>query len=105
MILLAGFPKDACLALVANRLDALNAPYVWFDQGMLSKCQLDWKWDSGITKGILEINGKSCDLSSVRSVYSRLEETSNVKLVYRYFNRGEQSRIAAINNSFSRWIE
>jgi hypothetical protein len=72
MILLCGIPSETPLAMVAEHLDDLDAPYVHFNQRHFAKMELEFEIAGGRSEGVLRIKDEQLPLEEISAVYVRL---------------------------------
>lgn len=74
MILLCGIPSERPLALVAEALESIGAPFVLFNQRRFAEMQMTMRLDGPSPRGVLAVDGVPHPLESIRGVYARLME-------------------------------
>jgi Glutathione synthase/Ribosomal protein S6 modification enzyme (glutaminyl transferase) len=78
MILLAGIPSEAPMAMVANALEDLGYPYMTWNQRRVAESCLDFEIKNGAIEGTLTLDGTSVNLNSITGVYVRLMDDSQL---------------------------
>lgn len=71
MILLCGIPTEPPLAMVAEQLERLSAPVVWFNQRRFADMSMAYDVSGGRVTGTLEVAGSRYWLESIEGVYLR----------------------------------
>lgn len=72
MILLCGIPTEKPLAMVAEQLDALGTPYLFFNQRRAAAMAMEWEVVGGDVRGRLGLGEQSVELTEICGVYTRL---------------------------------
>ena len=72
MILIGGIPSERPVAMLAEALDALGAPYRMFDQRRCATCAITLDVGSSGVAGWLDLHGEPFELSDITAVYLRL---------------------------------
>ncbi len=104
MILLAGIPSEAPMALVTEKLIEKEAQTCVFSQRTILDSHIEWKWLNNKPQGNLHISGCSYDLNHFKSVYIRLMELNNVP-EYKMAPEKEKIEAAETMKSFGHWLE
>lgn len=106
MILLCGIPSETPLRMVAERLEAKGAPFVWFSQRQAAGMRLDFAVRNGRPEGELCINGQRHELAKFTAVYTRLMDDRYLPEL-----RGEppdsprRRHTRALHDALMRWYE
>lgn len=72
MILLCGIPSEVPMRMVAERLDTLGVPRVWFNQRHAADYRLEWEIVDGDVRGELRDGTRRYRLEDFSGVYVRL---------------------------------
>jgi RimK-like ATP-grasp domain len=106
MILLCGIPSETPLAMVADELDRLGAPYAWFSQRNFAEYRLEYQIVGGKIVGTLALGRDLHPLPSIRAVFARLMDD---RLLPELDDEPETSpsRLACrqLHDSLTRWLE
>ena len=71
MILLLGIPSESPLRMVAQALEAMDQPYLIWNQRQVAKHRLDFEISAGQLHGIMTVNGTEIPLEEISGVYVR----------------------------------
>ncbi|MEX1133739.1 MAG: ATP-grasp domain-containing protein [Acidimicrobiia bacterium] len=106
MILLCGIPSETPLAMVAQQLTELGAPFVMFNQRRFSEYRLEYNIVAGKVNGWMELTGKRYELSSFTAAYARLMDD---RLLPELSDEpeGSPSRLGCreLHDTLTRWLE
>ncbi len=106
MILLGGIPSETPLAMVADQLTELGAPFVMFNQRRFAEYRIEYDIVAGQLDGWLALNGDRHDLSSFTAAFARLMDD---RLLPELNDEPEESpsRLGcrAIHDALTRWLE
>jgi hypothetical protein len=106
VILLCGIPSERPLAMVAEELDALGAPYAWFNQRRFAEAAIDFEVSGGEVGGALRLGGRVERLEAIAAVYTRLMDD---RLLPELRDEPEPSplrdRCRAVHEALGRWLE
>jgi hypothetical protein len=103
MILIAGISADACLQLVASRLEQNSLPYIWLDEKLFASSECMWQWNGNALEGSLITRTHNVPLSEFRSVYMRMDGIVSIKPDVT--NGASGLRIWQFQRAFARWID
>lgn len=106
MILLCGIPSETPLRMVRDRLDALHAPYLLFNQRAFASSKICFEVDRGQVRGDLEIGGRCHPLSSFRAVYTRMmDDRSLPELSHEPPDSPLRRHCRGLHEAITRWME
>jgi glutathione synthase/RimK-type ligase-like ATP-grasp enzyme len=105
MILLCGIPTERPIAMVAGALDALGAPYLWFNQRRFDEMNLDARLDGAEVRGTLRVNGSSVALESVRGVYTRMMDHRQLPELRGEGDSARAQKCAELHAAMQQWLE
>ncbi|MGE5337728.1 MAG: ATP-grasp domain-containing protein [Gemmatimonadota bacterium] len=106
MILLCGIPSEPPLALAAEALARIGAPYAFFNQRNFAATEMAFEISASGVSGWLEMDGLGVPLQSIVGVYSRLMDFQRLPEL-----RGEPAdspatrHCAALQDTLTRWTE
>jgi hypothetical protein len=105
MIVLAGIPSERPLAMVAERLDARDLPYFWFDQRRATASACDFRLDDEGLRGTLRVGDRSVRLEDVSGVYWRLMDDQMLpELKGLPADAPERRRCQELHQAFYTWL-
>lgn len=106
MILLCGIPSETPLAMVRERLEELNIPYVLFNQRRFNEMELAFEIAGGRTSGFLKVDAELYRLEDFRGVYTRQMDD---RLLPELKDQPERSparmKSRALHDALTRWTE
>ncbi|MGH8914592.1 MAG: ATP-grasp domain-containing protein, partial [Acidimicrobiia bacterium] len=106
MILVCGIPSETPLAMVAQQLTELGAPFVIFNQRRFAEYRLEYDIVAGKVDGWMALNGERHDLSSFTAAYARLMDD---RLLPELSDEpeGSPSRLGCrqLHDALTRWLE
>jgi glutathione synthase/RimK-type ligase-like ATP-grasp enzyme len=106
MILLGGIASERPLVFLMDALDALGAPYLFFNQRRCADCKIDLRVGPDGASGTLRLQHDVCDLRDISAVYVRLMDD---RLLPELKSEPEGSparrHARAFHDTFYRWIE
>jgi hypothetical protein len=106
MILLCGIPSEPPMAMVAEALDQLGAPYRIFNQRRFGDTQMILEVRDGAVAGWLELDGEGIPLESIIGVYIRLmDHTKLPELEGVDATAPEWRSCQALHDTLARWCE
>ena len=106
MILLCGITSETPLALVKERLDQRQAPYVFFSQRQFQQMELFFDVTDGEVTGELTIAGRRYPLEYFTGVYTRLMDDQNLPELRREpLDSPLRRRARALHDALMRWYE
>lgn len=103
MIVLCGIPSEPPLALVRDRLDAMNVPYLVLSQRRFAELPFRFRIGGGHIEGEVTVDGRGHRLEDVVGVYLRLMDPRRLPEVTT--GGGEAQAAAAWSEAVSRWSE
>lgn len=105
MIVLAGIPSERPLAMVADQLDRLELPYLWFDQRRVADTAFDMRLDDEGLRGTLRVGDRSVRLEDVAGVYWRLMDDQLLpELAGLAPDAPERRHSRALHDAFHTWL-
>lgn len=106
MILLCGVPSETPLALVRDRLEGMNVPYVFFNQRQFAGMAMQFAIADGWVTGELQIAGQRYNLEDFTGVYTRLMDDQQLpELQKAPPNSPLHRHCRALHDTLSRWTE
>lgn len=78
MILLAGIPSESPMRMVADALDELDQPYLFWNQRHIAGCRMDFEITGGTIDGVLTIGDRQVSLAEIEGVYVRIMDDSQL---------------------------
>ena len=78
MVLLCGIPSEPPLARVVDRLEAIGAPHLVFDQQRWETARLELELDRGAVRGQLALDGQAHPLEGFTGIYTRLMDDQSL---------------------------
>ena len=106
MILLCGIPSEVPLRMVADRLDDLDVPYVWFNQRRAADYELDWEIVAGAVRGEFRDGSTRHRLEDFVGVYVRLMDDRILpELTGEPDNSPARQRCRALHDALFTWYE
>jgi glutathione synthase/RimK-type ligase-like ATP-grasp enzyme len=106
MILLAGIPTEAPIAMVSRALSEIGARFRVFNQREFAEHQLVFSIRDRALDGWLELGGEGIPLSSIQGVYLRLMDHANLPEVQALApDAPDRVRCAALHDALVRWAE
>ncbi|WP_426168079.1 ATP-grasp domain-containing protein [Sandarakinorhabdus sp. DWP1-3-1] len=74
MILFAGIPSEAPIALAIAAAETLRLPHIVFNQRHAAHCQLRLEWGAGGLSGAIALGGSPIDLGAITGIYARMAD-------------------------------
>jgi hypothetical protein len=106
MILLCGIPTEPPLAMVADALRELGAPFCWLNQRRFQDIRMICEIRQGRAEGWLELEGQGVPLISITGVYTRLMDHTRLPEFERLAsNAPERQQCHALHEVLIRWCE
>lgn len=78
MILLVGIPSESPMRMVADALDALNQPYLFWNQRQIASYRMDFEISGGTIDGVLTLGDRQVSLAEIEGVYVRMMDDSQL---------------------------
>ncbi len=106
MILLCGIPSETPLAMVADELGRIGAPYTFFNQRRFAEYRLEYRISGGEVDGSISLGRDLHPLGSIGAVFVRLMDD---RLLPELDGEAEDSptrlRCRQLHDSLTRWME
>lgn len=106
MILLCGIPSETPIALVANALDDLEVPYVWFNQRRFGEANLALNVQGEQVSGTVRLDGQEYPLDVFSGIYNRLMDDQSLPEVRDLPPENPlRSRCRRLHDALLQWME
>jgi glutathione synthase/RimK-type ligase-like ATP-grasp enzyme len=106
MILLCGIPSEKPMRLVRERLEALGAPAVMFNQREFARSELGFEMSGGRVIGELRIGERVYRLEEFQAVYTRLmDDRSLPELTKEPPDSARRIHCRSLHETLIRWCE
>ena len=106
MIVLAGIPSEPPLRLLAEALDAIGSPYVYWNQRQSAQMSLEYELRDGQVNGVWRCAGRDIELASISGVYLRLiDEAVLPEFAGLPFAAPARQHARQLHEGFAQWLE
>ncbi len=106
MILLCGIPSEGPLTMVAEALQAIDAPVLVLNQRLVASYGIEWTIDAGRVDGMLNLGCATYRLSEIEAVYVRLMDDRFLPELDGQPDTSPPRRHArGFHESLTRWLE
>src|SRR6266545_362245 len=103
---MGGIPSELPMRMVADRLDALDVPYTWFNQRRAADYRLEWEIVAGEVRGELADGSQRLRLEELAGVYIRLMDDRILpELTGEPPDSPARQRCRALHDAFFTWYE
>jgi predicted ATP-grasp superfamily ATP-dependent carboligase len=106
MILLCGIASETPLAMVRDRLEQMNVPFVLFNQRQFASMAMQFEISGNEVVGRLQVSGQQFRLEDFTGVYTRLMDEQNLPELQKELPHSPLRRhCRALHDTLNRWTE
>jgi len=105
VILICGIPSETPMRLVRDRLDALGASYVVFNQRHFGECEITFEVASGAVSGRLRLGSRVHSLDDFGAIYTRLMDDRSLPEVVEATESSKRDYCRGFHDTLNHWME